>query len=255
MLILLHSSKTMAPTMPTRELTTPTFQAEATELVSQIASLSVTDVAKHMKVSAKLAQNVKYIYSSWTYTPPSAAAECFRGDIYSGLRALEWNDKHKTYAQKHLRILSGLYGILRPYDAVQPYRLEAAYILPFANVTSLYGYWGNRLAKTLDQNAIVNLTSAEYSKLILPHLTSQTVITPRFLTRSSSGEPTFIAVHAKVARGAFARWMIINNITDSDSLHSFNDLSYSYAQDLSSVNEPVYICDNFGGIGLSQRLK
>lgn len=259
MKILLHSSKTMVVTPGHDDLSQPTFLKQANNLASFINSLEIDELMKSMKISKKLATEVSNLYTRWVDNknqPTSAAVECFRGDIYSGLRALEWNHQDQTYAQEHLRILSGLYGLLRPYDAISPYRLEAAYTFPNSKFSNLYAFWGNQLAANLGSSTIINLSSLEYAKMILPHLQDhRKIISPKFLTLDDKGTPKFVVVHAKIARGAFARWMIKNQTKDSAGLVHFNDLGYAFESSMSTLNELVFICKDFKGIGLSQRQK
>jgi len=237
-------------------LTRPEFVAEAAELGAFMSGLSVAQLQTVMHISAKLADDTKSLLAAWSQRPSrSAAIETFRGDIYSGLRSLEFSEKERAFAQLHLRLLSGLYGILRPYDDVMPYRLEAGYRLPEEPYASVYSFWGEKLAASLPaEGPIVNLTSKEYEKLVLPYLDGSRVITPRFLSRINSGEPRFVAVHAKIARGAFARWLIVRGIDNAAGFEAFSDLGYHYEPPLSTTTEPVYICDDFKGLGLSQRL-
>jgi uncharacterized protein len=228
------------------------FAKQASELRSYIRTLAEEELAKCMKISPAKAKIVHTLYAKKSIVSP--AVECFRGDIYSGLRALDFTDKERERAQECLLILSGLYGVLRPYDGIEPYRLEAAYRLPEEKFNNLYSYWGKTLAPCIDPDAlIINVTSLEYSKLILPYVSNKQ-ITPRFLTRHKpDAEPVFVVVHAKIARGAFARWAILQQDTVPD-FTSFGDLGYKYDPSLSSDAEPVYVCEDFGGIGLSQRL-
>lgn len=252
--ILIHSSKTMAVTDPRDKLTVPVFQQQARELSDYVASLSTNEVRTSMHVSEKLAGDVQVLYRHRLDIPPSATVEIFRGDIYSGLRALDWSQKEKEFAQQHLRVLSGLYGILRPYDGITPYRLEAAYKFPL--YPNLYEYWGNQLARTIPRaDTVINLTSVEYAKLVIPHLRSQRIIVPQFLSiMPNNDEPRFVAVHSKIARGAYARWLIQRGDGKLDHLDQFNDLGYVYDETRSAPDAPVYICSDFKGIGLSQRL-
>jgi len=231
----------------------PLFSSQAEELRRYIRSLSVEEIAKCMKVSHGKAAEVHKLYAA--HHTKSPAAECFRGDIYSGLRALNFTKEERSFAQSHLLILSGLYGILRPYDAIEPYRLEAAYRLPNVRFANLYSYWKDILQTCIDPEAlIINVTSKEYEKLITQHLPKRQVI-PRFLTRKSpAAEPEFVTVHAKIARGAFARWIIAEQ-TETPNFEKFKDLGYQYSVTLSTTNQPTYITEDFGGIGLSQRTK
>lgn len=254
--ILLHSSKTMVSPAPSQDLTEPIFQKESEELTEYVQELTTQELEKVMHVSAKLAEEVEELFYTRLDQPASAAVESFRGDIYSGLRSLEWTDAEKGFAQAHLRILSGLYGVLRPYDAIHPYRLELGYRLPDSRYKDLYNYWGDRIAESLPNDGpIVNVTSDEYAKAVLPFLDPTRIITPVFLTRKSqTSEPVFVAVHAKIARGAYARWLILRGSLTVDGLEKFDDLGYVYDAERSSPHQPVYVCRSFGGIGLSQRL-
>lgn len=257
-MILLHSSKTMVPTSSMPVLHEPLFSRQAQELAAYIRSLSRKDIERTMHVSPALARQVEDTFAQWRAgaDTQAAAVETFRGDIYSGLRALDFTPAEKTFAEDHLRILSGLYGVLRPYDAVSPYRLEAGYRLPDVRYKNLYDFWGERIGKVLaSETHIVNLASAEYEKLFLPYVQPhQQLVKPTFLTRRATGaEPAFVVVHAKIARGAFARWLIRSQ-SHLPNLQDFNDLGYVYDTVRSKPDSPVYVCEDFRGIGLSQRL-
>gem|GEM_PF-2439 len=253
--ILLHSSKTMMPVSPHHVLTDPEFLAQAQELQSYMAGLVPLQIEKIMHISTPLAEKTVQLNDQWAKTHVlTPAVETFRGDIYSGLRALEWTDEERAFAQEHLRILSGLYGLLKPFDGIAPYRLEAGYRLG-GEYANLYKFWGERLADSLPkQGPIVNVTSAEYEKLIIPHLDPVRVITPKFLSRVEGSEPKFVAVHAKIARGALARWLVQRREDSAEGIEAFNDLGYTYRPELSLPESPVFVCEEFKGIGLSQRL-
>jgi uncharacterized protein len=253
--ILLHSSKTMVVTPPQRPLSTPLFSDKADRLSDYVGSLPAKSIISSMHVSEKLAGEVRQLYEERQHHPLSATVDCFRGDIYSGLRALEWNEVERAFATDHLRIVSGLYGLLRPYDGVQPYRLEAAYSFPDEPYQNLYRWWGNELADTLQPGDIINLLSQEYAKLVIPYVKDRSIVSPIFLSRMpNKPEPVFVAVHAKIARGAFARWLVQRGDDSIEGLEAFDDLGYRYDVGRSTSSEPVFICDEFKGIGLSQRL-
>ncbi len=211
-----------------------------------------------MQISPKLAATTYSLITEWNTDPSQQriAIDSFKGDIYSGLQVPQWSEADRQYANKTLRILSGLYGILRPLDDIYPYRFEMGYKLPGDPKTNLYEFWGDAVAKTLPEDGpIINLSAVEYSKVITPYVDQARVITPRFLTiNPTTSEPTFVVVHAKIARGAFASWLITKRITDTEQLHAFKDLGYDYDQGLSTPQEPVFICKEFGGLGLSIRL-
>ena len=253
--ILLHSSKTMTPVGAEHVVSSPEFLIQAKELQTYMSGLLPSQLEKCMHISAPLAEQTAKLNQEWAHTKVlTPAAETFRGDIYSGLRALEWTEAERAFAQTHLRILSGLYGILKPFDGIAPYRLEAGYRFDGA-YANLYTFWGKRLADSLPKEGpIVNVTSAEYEKLVIPYLDRHRVITPKFLSRVNGSEPKFVAVHAKIARGALARWLIQRGEDSAEGIEQFNDLGYRYHPELSLPEAPVFVCDEFKGIGLSQRL-
>ena len=257
MKILLHSSKTMKPVVTSQiGLTLPLFEAESIELNKLLASYSVSELSRLMNVSVILAEKVAQQTKTRTAMTPSAAALTFRGDIYSGLSADKWTQDDALYAQEHLIIMSGLYGLLRPFDGIRPYRLEMGYPLKLEDGMTLTQYWERRLERSFNPtDSYVNLTAYEYFKVIEKSLARSTVIAPKFLTVSpKTGEATFVTVHTKIARGAFANWMIKNRVQDPKDLPDFNELGYHFAPELSTTIQPVYVCQSFGGIGLSVRL-
>lgn len=256
MYILLHSSKTMFTQQSTYSPTVPQFIDQACTLQQYVAQLPIADLQRAMHISAKLAATVHDMFQVWPKTTPTPALFAFRGDIYSGLRAADFTDADVVFAQKHLRILSGLYGVLRPLDGISPYRLEAGYRMADEQYRDLYAFWSHYLSTAIPpREQIVNVTSAEYAKLILPFINASQIITPRFLTRTAPhNDPTFVVVHAKIARGAFARWLVRRGDDSIHGLEYFDDLGYVYDPSCSTLEEPTFICERFGGIGLSQRV-
>lgn len=258
MIILLHSSKTMRRPMPQHTPQSPVLVDEAQKLAAYVQTLSPAELSTVMHVSPGLAAKTQQLYKQWTTAPKSqsVAIDSFVGDIYSGLRASDLTAKDRAYAQNHLRILSGLYGILRPLDGIMPYRMELAYRLPAKPYNNLYEYWGSAIAHQLpDDLPILNLAAVEYSKTVTPYVAVERIITPRFLTvDAKTGEPTFVVVHAKIARGAFARWAIQQRISDPAQLSRFAEIGYQYDGAASTLAEPVFVCTEFGGKGLSMRL-
>jgi len=260
MIILIHTSKTMRPPAhkATPGLTKPLLLDMAIELQAYAQTLTVKDVEKTMHVSEKLAQTTRDLIHEWNTKPVNqrAAVDSFLGDIYSGMQVGQWSDQDRSYAQDHLKILSGLYGVLRPLDGIFPYRMEMGYKLPDPAYKNLYTFWGNSIFKTLPNGVpVVDLSAVEYGKTVTPYLDPSLVITPRFLTVSpKTGEPTFVVVHAKIARGAFASWMIRHRIEDIETLKNFDEIGYGYNAELSTQKQPVFVCKEFGGIGLSVRL-
>jgi uncharacterized protein len=262
-IILMHSSKTMRPpTSGPAPSGVPVLVDRAEELVAFLRTLSAQRLAKIMKVSADLGARTREQYAAWSTKADrqAPAAATFVGDIYSGLRVDSFTAKDRAYADTHLRILSGLYGILRPFDGISPYRLEMGYRLPPGRYASLYRFWGTSIAEQLPASGrIVNLAANEYSKAVLPHVDPARVVAPRFLTLDQASRPKFVVVHAKIARGAFAHWLIKERVsgraTGADAaIHGFADIGYRYDPALSTPGEPTYVCREFGGKGLSVRL-
>lgn len=257
MLILLHSSKTMTSKTSHEALHAPQLLEKTKKLATYIQSLSAAQLAKVMKLSPALAQKTKAIFNNWTATPTpkSPAIDSFIGDIYSGLQAPTFTTADREYADQHLRILSGLYGILRPLDGISPYRLEMGYKLPDQPFNNLYQYWDKSVADTLPTTVpIINLASDEFSDVLTPYVEKSRLIAPRFLSiNSKTKEPTFVVVHAKIARGAYAHWMIKNRIEKIDQLNGFDELGYQFNSKLSTPAIPTFVCQEFGGKGLSMK--
>lgn len=240
------------------QVTRPVFIAKAHELSDVLQTLSPAELKKMMHVSDSLAHKTQDLLTHWSDAPAKqrAAIDSFLGDIYSGLQVATLTDDDRTYAQEHLRILSGMYGLLRPLDGIYPYRLEMGYALPSSDYKNLYAFWGDRIAKSLPAaDDIVDLSALEYSKVITPYIDQSRLVRPQFLTISpKTHQPTFVVVHAKIARGAYAHWMIQHRIKDVAMLKDFNDLGYVYNHALSTPLQPTFVCQEFGGIGLSVRL-
>jgi uncharacterized protein len=240
------------------ELTTPQFLSQATFLNSALQRKDAPELSRLMAINDTLAARVKGDIDAWNNRIKGAAAALtFRGDIYSGLSAGQWNEADAVFAQTHLLILSGLYGLLRPFDAIKPYRLEMGYKLELDNGLRSDTFWEQQLTHALNPgDTYINLTAAEYFKVIKRQLSASRVISPKFLTVSKkTNQPVFVTVHAKIARGSFANWLIQNKIDDPEKLSGYNLLNYRYDKKLSTELEPVFVCKEFRGLGLSVRLK
>ncbi len=266
--ILIHSSKTTRyPTENHQEtLNSPALIKQANQLATYLKTLSAKQLEKVMNISPMMSEKTHQLVQAWQIPQKNTlpAIDLFLGDIYSGLQVNSFTSEDRIYANKHLYILSGMYGILKAMDEIQPYRLEMGYRFPANNPLgqNLYAFWGDAIAKQLPRNQdIINLSAVEYTKALLPYIAKSDehkdlkVITPKFLTISpKTDEPVFVTVHTKIARGAFARWLIQKRIEDSNQLKEFNKLGYKYAPELSTESEPVYVASTFKGIGLSVRL-
>jgi cytoplasmic iron level regulating protein YaaA (DUF328/UPF0246 family) len=242
----------------TQQLSQPVLLHKAGELARYLKTLSVKDIEKTMKVSEKLAGATKDLISNWNDEPQHQrpVIDSFLGDIYSGLQVANLTEQDRLYANTHLRILSGLYGILKPLDGIYPYRFEMGYRMPDTTYANLYTFWGTSIVDTLAKNeTIIDLSAVEYGKTVTNFIETAHIVTPRFLTISpKTGEPIFVVVHAKIARGAFASWMIKHRIEEEATLKDFSELGYQYDETLSTEEVPVFVCKEFKGIGLSVRL-
>jgi cytoplasmic iron level regulating protein YaaA (DUF328/UPF0246 family) len=206
-----------------------------------------------MGVSGKIAELNHERFMNWS--PPfdldnaKQAVLAFRGDVYTGLEAETLDSAGLAFAQKHLRILSGLYGLLRPLDLMQPYRLEMG--LKFANRggANLYAFWGDRLTRTLDRQlgksgsrVLVNLASNEYFKVLQPKALDAEIVTPVFKDLKG-GRYKIISFYAKKARGQMARFIIDNAINDPEALKDFAVAGYRYSAGESAARELVFTRD------------
>ena len=229
--------------------TEPTFSRNAVELAGIARDLSLDDLQTLMGLSTNLAQLNADRFAAFGSQDRKAAALAFAGDTYQGLEATSLDSDEMLWAQNHLRILSGLYGILRPLDAIEPYRLEMGSRLKTSQGASLYDYWGQQLSEALNEqaaatksNVLVNCASQEYFGAVdLSALTPQ-VITPVFM-EYKAGKAKIVSFFAKKARGAMARYIIQNRLTQSDDLKGFDSGGYSYHPDQSDAHKWVFLRD------------
>lgn len=246
MKILISSSKTMTKRVcPVDDsyYSEPFFRSEAIPINDQLKNLSLEELTKLMKISNKLAiitkNNIDNFSSSKNKSHPAICY--FAGDIYKGLQYLNWGPDDYNYANDHLVIISGLYGYLKPFDLINNYRLEMGYPLKIAN-QSLTSFWSSKITNKLsDESTLINLLSLEYSKVISPKIANK-IISPIFLTQMNNEPPKFIAIHAKLARGLMASWLIKNKITETKDLLSFSQNNYYLSEELTKDNrQPVFI--------------
>ena len=252
MIILMNSSKTLNFERPAHisKHTIPEFLDDSQLLVARLQKLSVSDFSRLMVVSEKLAILNVNRYQNWLTSPVGSDAKqallAFKGDIYAAMDADRYKIKDFDFAQKHLRILSGLYGILRPLDLIQPYRLEMAAKLKTDRGQDLYRFWGTRITASLNEmlkreksGVLINLASAEYFKAANPKLLRADVITPVF---KEYKDPSYrvVAIYAKKARGLMSDYIIQNRITRVEDLHAFDSDGYRFAPGLSSQSDWVF---------------
>jgi len=229
------------------EPTRPAFQPEAEELVSVAHRLTVGDLQKLMKISEPLAKLNAERFAEFGTMPQKPAALAFAGDTYQGLEADSLEPDEMDWAQEHFRILSGLYGLLRPRDAIEPYRLEMGSRLKTARGKTLYDYWGDRIAKALNAQAdaigtdtLINCASQEYFGAVDAEALNLRVITPVFM-EEKAGTPKVVSFYAKKARGAMARFVIQHRLTDPEALKAFDAGGYRYNDEMSDGDSFVFL--------------
>lgn len=255
MLTVLSPAKTLDyDTAPiTQSATVPRFMDQSALLVDDARGLNPDDIRALMGVSEQIASLNHERFMNWqaesTTDNAKQAVLAFKGDVYTGLQADTLPEDGLAFAQKRLRILSGLYGLLRPLDLMQPYRLEMG--LKFANQRgkNLYEFWGEKLTVTLnedlasaDTEVLINLASNEYFKAVKPKLLNADIITPQFKDLKN-GQYKMISFFAKKARGIMARYIIDNRITDPDALKLFAESGYYYSEAESKGDQWVFLRD------------
>lgn len=249
MLIVISPAKRLDWAARDVEMTQPRFQAEARALAQTARALSEAELAHLMDLSPSLARlNVeRFERFEKDHDELRPAALAFAGDTYQGLEAASLDADDLRFAQDRLRILSGLYGVLRPLDAIRPYRLEMGSRLATEKGPNLYAYWGDRLARALNEQAaelgtgtLINCASVEYFSAVDPAALAVRVITPQFL-EDKPGGPKIVSFHAKKARGAMARFVIERRLTDPAAILDFDLGGYAHAPDLSTPDKPAFL--------------
>jgi len=246
MLIVLSPAKSLdLETPPTTKLhTEPSFLDHSEQLINRLRELSPTELGELMDLSDNLSALNVARYASWTRDTSEArqAVMTFNGDVYDGLDARTLKPRQLDYAQSRIRILSGLYGMLRPLDLIHPHRLEMGTRLSTARGKSLYEFWGETITDALNRQAseqgadtLVNLASEEYFKSVKPKLLDVPVITPQF-EDWKNGKYKIISFYAKRARGLMARYAAVKGITDPQKLKKFDIDGYRYVPDASNDN-------------------
>ena len=233
------------------DATEPRLADEAAELVTVARGYSVNDLQALMGISEKLAKLNVDRFADYDDAPDKAdtrpAMFAFAGDTYAGLEARTLEPDAVDWAQKRLRILSGLYGVLRPLDAIQPYRLEMGSKVRTARGKSLYDWWGTSLGKLLKADAeqagtdtLVNCASVEYFGAVDLEALGLRVVTPVFM-EEKAGEAKIVSFYAKKARGAMARYIAMHRLTNAADLTDFDTGGYRYRADMSEADRPVFV--------------
>ncbi|MBE0485890.1 peroxide stress protein YaaA [Marinobacter sp.] len=254
MLMIISPAKTLDYESPlaTETYTQPDFLDDACELIDQLKGLEPHQVSNLMSISDKLGQLNAERFRSWStpFTPANArqAILAFKGDVYTGLDAESFSADDFSFAQKHLRMLSGLYGLLKPLDLMQPYRLEMGTRFENQRGKDLYAFWGSKLTDALnrllaeDDQVLVNLASNEYFKSVKKKDLEGRLVTPQFKDWKN-GQYKMISFYAKKARGLMCRFAIQNRITQADDLKGFNLEGYYFSEDQSDKNNWVFLRD------------
>lgn len=252
MLIVISPAKTLdyETQATTQSYSQPVYLDHAQKLINRAKRYSTLDIAEIMAVSAKIAELNFDRFEAWhiPFTPDNAkqAVLAFKGDVYSGLNAATFSETDFQFAQNHLRILSGLYGLLRPLDLMQAYRLEMGRKIDTERGKNLYEFWGDIITDGInDQLAesssshLINLASNEYFKSVKKNNVNGEIITPEFKDYKN-GAYKMMGVYAKKARGQLSRYIIQNQLHDIETIKEFNEDGYAFNEEMSKGNTWVF---------------
>ena len=255
MIILLSPAKTLDYESPANvsDFSSPVFLNKSKDLINELKKKKPRDISSLMKLSDKLTYLNVERYKNWNaQKKPSENAKqsiyVFKGDVYQGLDVDNLTKKDIYFAQKHLRILSGLYGLLKPLDIIEPYRLEMGTKLKTKEGSDLYDFWGLDISKEvkkeikkLKSSNIVNLASNEYYDSIQSLSNNINVISPIFKDKGKNGKYKIISFYAKKARGYMASWLIKNKISKVSDISSFSEEGYNFSHEESQNRFPVFL--------------
>ncbi len=253
-LVVLSPAKSLDYETPPRtdKFTEPALLEHSAELVEIMAQKSPRQLQNLMGISAPLAELNVERFRSWDlpFTPETArqAILAFTGDVYQGLDVATFSSRDFTRAQRSIRILSGLYGVLAPLDLMMPYRLEMGTKLKTGRGNTLYEFWGERVTGEINvavrqspgRKVLINLASNEYFKAVKVDKLDAPVVTPAFLDAKGAGDYKTVSFFAKRARGAMAAWMVKNRAGSPDELMEFDGLGYAFSADRSTDDRLVF---------------
>ena len=256
MLMVISPAKTLDYETPpaTARFTQPQYLDHSQELIEQLRELSPQQIGELMHLSDKLSGLNAARFGSWTpaFTPENAkqALLAFKGDVYTGLNAVDFNEADFDYAQTHLRMLSGLYGLLRPLDLMMPYRLEMGTKLANARGKDLYAFWGTRISEWLNEalaeqgdDVLLNLASNEYFSAVKKSALNARIINTEFKDLKN-GQHKIISFYAKKARGMMSRFVIKERINNPDHLKQFDEQGYRFSAEQSKPDLLVFLRDH-----------
>jgi cytoplasmic iron level regulating protein YaaA (DUF328/UPF0246 family) len=235
----------------TRKHSQPQFLDESKKLVRNLKKLSPGEVSDLMGISTKLGELNCNRYNEWalpfTHENAKQALLAFKGDVYKRMRAWDFTERDFTWAQKHVRILSGLYGLLKPLDLIQPYRLEMGTRFANSNGKDLYAFWGTKLSIAVGDDllthrskVLVNLASNEYFNSLDTAEIGTRIVTPMFMDRKNGRHKT-VSFFAKKARGAMTSFIVKNRINTVKGLKDFDCDGYRFSEDRSSADDLVFL--------------
>lgn len=238
----------------TDEFSMPDCLDDASELIDTLKGYSAKQLEKLMHLSRNLAQLNYDRYHDWSlpFNPQNAKQSVltFKGDVYAGMNIESFSDSDLAFTQDHLRILSGLYGLLRPLDLMQPYRLEMGTRLENKRGKNLYEFWGqtitdilNKQLETLGSDTLINLASNEYYKSVKPKAIKGKIITPIFKEKKNDSYKV-IGIYAKKARGMMSAYILKNKLENVEDIKQFSEAGYTYNSGLSTEKDWVFTRDN-----------
>jgi uncharacterized protein len=252
-LILLSPAKSLdfESRLPTRKNSTPSMIGDSAELVDVMVTKSPDEVASMMSLSESLAELNVERFQNWepefTTENSRPAVLAFSGDVYIGMDVARYGERDFTHLQKTVRILSGLHGLLRPLDLIQPYRLEMGTKLANPRGRNLYEFWGDKVTDAVNADlearrskVLVNLASNEYFGVIQPERVNARIITPTFLDENK-GQFKIVSFFAKRARGAMASWLVLDRVKTAKGITGFDEMGYRYDPHRSTPDVPVFL--------------
>ena len=253
MLLLISPAKTLDFETPssTQQYSQPVFLSDSAELIDQLKQLSPSDVSSLMSISDKLGVLNSNRFTEWQipFTPDNSKQSllAFKGDVYDGMAANTFSEDELLWANDHLRILSGLYGLLKPLDLMQAYRLEMGTKFSNQRGKNLYEFWGDKITDKINQElteqkspVLINLASNEYFKSVKPKLLNAQVITPVFKDWKND-KYKIISFYAKKARGMMSAYIIKNRLESPSDIKQFDTAGYEFSAEQSTENEWVFL--------------
>lgn len=220
----------------------PVFINEAAQIVAVLRGMDVGELADLMQVSKPIAETNHLRLAEWGKVK-KPALWAYRGDVYKGMYADQLTADDAKWAEGHIRIMSGMYGVLRPYDCLSPYRLEMKAKLRVGKSRNLYDFWEKRLAEFIDSESagiICNLSSDEYAKPVTKYASSR-IVTPVFMDHKPNGKVGSVPIYSKMMRGVMARWIIDHRADTPEELKEFTGFEYHYDASRSSPDVPVFV--------------